>query len=73
MTRLENAIKEVETMKEIACDAVYEESTTTHEYQCGRCPLYSSVHGCRSITCQTNLNTSAGSNRDWSNYNESND
>ena len=24
MTRLENVIKEVETMKEIACDAVYE-------------------------------------------------
>ena len=34
-------------MKEITCDAVYEMSTTTHEYQCGRCPLYSSVHGCR--------------------------
>lgn len=37
MTRLENIIKEVDTMKEIACDAVYEGSTTTHEYQCGRC------------------------------------
>lgn len=47
MTRLENIIKEVDTMKEIACDAVYEGTTTTHEYQCGRCPLYSSVHGCR--------------------------
>lgn len=40
MTRLGNVIKEVGTMKEIACDAAYEGPTTTHEYQCGRCPFY---------------------------------
>ena len=42
MTRIENVVKEIKDMKDIVC-----ENETCADNECGGCPLYSSVHGCR--------------------------